>query len=150
MTTLAELPLITLAALAATRLRRDGRRLAVVGLPSSRREQALSAVGAAFLAAADDGVEFTLVIPEAWAHQPGPWHDGGRVVTGMELLHLDAIVPWDAVGYGACVLSALARAGISVGFYSGYAHDSLLIPAASLEQAMAVLSALIAAAQDLV
>ncbi|MCS7039391.1 MAG: ACT domain-containing protein [Caldilineales bacterium] len=146
MTTLADLPLTTLAALAGTRLRPDGRRFAVIGLPSAQRGQALAAAGDAFVFAADDGAEFTLVLPETAL--PTVRTEAGRVATGFELLHLDAILPWDTVGYGAAVLKALAEAGIAVGFYSGYAHDSLLIPAAQMSQALAVLTALIAEAQQ--
>lgn len=145
MTTLADLPLTTLAALAGTRLRPDGRRFAVVGLPSAQRAQALAVVGDAFVFAADDGAEFTLVLPETALSVLRP--EAGRVATGFELLHLDAILPWDTVGYGAAILTALAETGIPVGFYSGYAHDSLLIPAGQMPQALAVLGALIAEAQ---
>jgi hypothetical protein len=144
MTTLTDLPLTTLAALAGTRLRPDGRRFAVVGLPLSLRTQVLAAVGESLVFAADDGTEFTVVLPETAL--PAIHPETGRVVSGFELLHLDTVLPWDTVGYAAVVLTALADAGIAVGFYSGYAHDSLLIPAPHMPQALAVLGALIAEA----
>ena len=48
----------------------------------------------------------------------------------------------DAIGFVACITSALAAAGISVNPIAAYHHDHLLVPADRADEAMAVLERL--------
>ncbi len=73
-------------------------------------------------------------------HQPAgelAADDGFRAIT------LGVHSSLNAVGFIAVVARALADAGISANVIAGYHHDHLLIPAASAEQAMTTLRALI-------
>jgi hypothetical protein len=145
---LSTLPPATLAALAATRLEMLGDLYAVVGVPVADRGRLLAAIGQpSYLATIDDGTEFTLLIPESQVLQNlARLPDSHRVVHTYRFVRLRAILPWDTVGYGAAVFTALAAAGVSAGFFSGYTTDYLLISDANWPAAQTALDALITSA----
>ncbi len=145
---LQSLPPATRAALAATRIDIDKRPLALVGAASRARGQIEALFdGAEIIASIDDGREFSLVIPEE--DLPGLDVLGLdlRVERPFRLLRLDVVLPWTTVGYGASIFAALTQAGVSAGMLSGFSHDYLLIPSASLSVAVAALDRLFAQAQ---
>ena len=148
---LSTLPRATLAALAATRLQMLGDLYAVVAVPVADRGRLLAAVGQpSYLATIDDGVEFTLLAPESQVLQNlARLPDSHRVVHTYRFVRLQATLPWDTVGYGAAVFTALAAAGVSAGFFSGYTTDYLLISDANWPAARTALDGLIMSATQL-
>lgn len=140
----ASLPLATRRALAATRLEAQGQLVAILAVPVSHRGALLSALGeGTYFATIDDGQEFSLVTFTAnVAHLP-PLGCPVQVEQPFFLIRLNAILPWDTVGYGAAVFMALALAGVSAGFYSGYSNDYLLINEAHMLTAFKALERLI-------
>ena len=148
---LSTLPRATLAALAATRLQMLSDLYAVVVVPVADRGRLLAAVGQpSYLATIDDGVEFTLLAPENQVLQNlARLPDSHRVVHAYRFVRLQATLPWDTVGYGAAVFTALAAAGVSAGFFSGYTTDYLLISDANWPAARNALDALIMSATKL-
>ena len=142
---------ITLTALAQTALHIADERFAIVAVASADRAEVELALGERRpLIAIDDGIEFTIVLPEpvlsfALPHLSLPL----RAESGYRFIHLRAELPWDIVGYGAAIFSALAGRNISAGFYSGYAIDYLLVRDERLDETLAALLDLFADAQRL-
>lgn len=145
---LGDLPAPTLAALAQTEAWADAQPYAIVGVPSEERADFVRRLGRRpQLVAIDDGDEFTVVLPEPDLDAlPDPVSGRYRLERGYRFVRLEAELPWDTVGYGAAVFAALAAAGISAGFYSGYSIDYLLVKATDLAAALAALRVLIAEA----
>lgn len=148
---LTDLPANTLAALAETDLWVEEDRYVMIAVPSEMRSHLLRSLGRATpLLAIEDGDEFTLVLAEtlfndiqdalAFDYQAEP---------DLCFIRLEATLPWETVGYGAAIFAALAAAGVSAGFYSGYSIDYLLVGAGVLSLATAAIETLVAAARDL-
>ena len=96
----------------------------------------------------DDGDEFTVILPESLLDDLPPLIARSfQAEYGYRFVHLEATLPWDTVGYGAAIFAALASAGLSAGFYSGYSIDYLLVRDADLSVALAALEMLITQAQ---
>ncbi len=145
---LSSLPPSTLAALAGTRLEVLDELYAVVGVPAAERALLLAAIGEpSYGVAIDDGVEFTLLAPERHVMQNlARLPASHQVVHDYRFVRLLATLPWDTVGYGAAVFTALAAVGVSAGLFSGYTMDYLLVNDADWPSAQAALDALIALA----
>jgi hypothetical protein len=118
--------------------------VAIVALPSGSRE-ALSEVKEQLLASLDDGEELTLIVREEaltsiQRHWPGVPYE-----MNYRLVKMVATLPWNTIGYGAAIAVALAEAGVSVGFLSGYSTDYLLVRQQDLEMVQTALAKLIGA-----
>lgn len=148
---LGDLPAGALAALAETDVWADGEIYAIVAVPGDKRDNFLATLGKIkHLITIDDGDEFTVVIPESQLDDLPPLLARTfQVEYGYRFVHLEATLPWDTVGYGAAIFAALASAGLSAGFYSGYSIDYLLVRDADTPVALAALEMLIDQAQRL-
>jgi 8-oxo-dGTP diphosphatase len=148
---LGDLPTAALAALAETDVWANDDVYAIVAAPSAQRDGLLAALGAIQpLITIDDGDEFTVVLSESQLDDLPPLLARTfQVEYGYRFVHLEATLPWDTVGYGAAIFAALASAGLSAGFYSGYSIDYLLVRNVDLLVALAALEALIEQAQRL-
>jgi len=146
---LCDLPASALAALAETDVWADDSVYAIVAVPADNRESFITSLGKAkHLITVDDGDEFTVVIPEALLDNLPPLLSRTfQVEYGYRFVRLEATLPWDTVGYGAAIFAALASAGLSAGFYSGYSIDYLLVRDADLSVALAALEMVIEQAQ---
>ena len=121
--------------------------VAIIALPTGSRE-AFTAANEYLLATLDDGEELTVIVrEEALAairrHWPQAPHE-----TNYRLVKLVATLPWNTVGYGAAIAAALAEAGVSVGFLSGYSTDYLLVRQQDLVRVQSALAKLIGAINE--
>ncbi len=148
---LSDLPTSALAALAETDVWADDGVYAIVAVPTDHRDSFITSLGKAkHLITIDDGDEFTIVIPESLLDDLPPLLSSTfQVEYGYRFVRLEATLPWDTVGYGAAIFAALASAGLSAGFYSGYSIDYLLVRDADLSVALAALEMVVAQAQRL-
>ncbi|RME85946.1 MAG: ACT domain-containing protein [Caldilineae bacterium] len=148
---LVELPKATLSALAETELWVEETRYAIVAVPSEEKGALFSALGdAAVLITIDDGDEFTIVISEEDLDALPPlFSQRYQVEHRYRFIRLEATLPWDVVGYGAAVFTALAGVGVSAGFYSGYSIDYLLVNESVVKKATGALEALFREARRL-
>lgn len=148
---LGDLPPTTLLALAETDLWVEDEHYVVVAVPSEEGAEFLADLGdIAEIITIDDGDEFTIILPESGlSGHASQLLDDYQTEPNRRFIRLEATLPWDTVGYGAAIFAALAAAGISAGFYSGYSIDYLLVSAADLDLAVAALEALIAEAETL-
>ena len=142
---LGDLPASALAALAETDVWADDGVYAIVAVTGDNRDSFLAALGKTkHLITIDDGDEFTIVIPESQLDDLPPLLARTfQAEYGYRFVHLEATLPWDTVGYGAAIFAALASAGLSAGFYSGYSIDYLLVRDTDLAVALAALEMLI-------
>ena len=148
---MSDLSQATLTALAQTALHVADERFAIVAVASADRMEVELTLGERRpLIAIDDGVEFTIVLPEPVLSSLLPQLSPPYCVEpGYRFIHLRAELPWDIVGYGAAIFSALAGRSISAGFYSGYAIDYLLVRDERLDETRVALLDLFADAQRL-
>lgn len=149
---LGDLPPATLGALAETDLWVEEERYTIIAVPSDERDELIQTLGEApALVTIDDGDEFTVVLDEAEFARAEPLLAATyQIEPGFRFVRLEATLPWETVGYGAAVFAALAAAGVSAGFYSGYSIDYLLIGDNNLPLATAAIEALVAEAGQLV
>ncbi len=148
---LGDLPSSALAALAETDVWADDDVYAIVAVPADNRDSFITALGKTkHLVTIDDGDEFTVVLPESLLDDLPPLLARSfQAEYGYRFVHLEATLPWDTVGYGAAIFAALASAGLSAGFYSGYSIDYLLVRDADLSVALAALETVIEQAKRL-
>lgn len=89
----------------------------------------------------DDDLELTLFLREdALPRLPAPTQSE----PGWSVLTLDEVMPWDVVGVLAELTQELADVGVSVGAFTAYSRDHVLVHAAQLDGALEVLSPLFA------
>lgn len=101
----------------------------------------------AFVAFVTEGDECSLTAPESVF---SAWRLRGRaleVVKDLSALTVDVAMPPDLVGFFAPAAARLAAASIPIIPQCGYRTDHLLVPRPRAEEAVAVLEALILAAQ---
>lgn len=146
-----DLPAATLEALAETDLWVDDVIYAIVAVTSDERDNLLATLGKVDeLITIDDGDEFTVVLDERHLAGLLPlFNKAFQAERSYRFVRLEATLPWDTVGYGAAIFAALASAGISAGFFSGYSIDYLLVSDRDLAVALASLEVLIGEAKRL-
>jgi len=145
---LTDLPANTLAALAETELWVEEEPYVMLAVPTEARARLLRSLGKAPpLLTIEDGDEFTLVLAESAFNQvQDALSLDYQAEPDLRFIRLEATLPWETVGYGAAIFAALAAAGVSAGFYSGYSIDYLLISAGALPLATAAIELLVAEA----
>ena len=91
---------------------------------------------AGFCVVIDDGVETTVVAPEAVVEAM----DGSvEVDPGWRRITFPGPLPWEQVGFIADVAGRLATAGIPLAAMAGFTTDHLLVRAAHADLAVSVL-----------
>ncbi len=78
------------------------------------------------------GTTQTIIVPEAldWPHD--------QRQDGWSLIHLEAELPFDVVGFLAKYAAAWADAGIPVLAFASYRFDHVFVPADRLDDAVAI------------
>jgi len=135
--------------LAGTALQVDPRGFVIVGVSPSYEvsmRKALAGVHAPFFVQYFPREQTIVLAEDEWT-RVRPKFRGAREERGYRLISLEAAVNQNTTGYLTVLTDTLAGVGIQARVLSSFHHDHLLVPAERLDDAVAALQRLIAAAR---